>query len=141
MGFCVASTKNGFSSGYFFVPTVTCFSCIASSNAACVFGGVRLISSASTMLAKIGPGTKTNCLRPVCGSSWMISVPVMSEGIRSGVNWMRFEEMPTARATVVTSRVLASPGTPIRSAWLWQKMHWSVRSTSSCWPTITLWIS
>ena len=30
-------------------------SCIASSSAACVFGGARLISSASTTLAKIGP--------------------------------------------------------------------------------------
>ena len=26
---------------------------------------------------------------PVAGSSWMRSVPVMSDGIRSGVNWMR----------------------------------------------------
>jgi hypothetical protein len=34
---------------------VTRCSCIASSSADCVFGGVRLISSASTMLAKIGP--------------------------------------------------------------------------------------
>ena len=35
--------------------TVTWYSCIASSSAACVFGGVRLISSASMMFAKIGP--------------------------------------------------------------------------------------
>ena len=34
---------------------MTCRSCIASSSAACVLGGVRLISSASTTLAKIGP--------------------------------------------------------------------------------------
>jgi hypothetical protein len=34
---------------------VTCFSCIASSSAACVFGGVRLISSASSRPAKRGP--------------------------------------------------------------------------------------
>ena len=31
-------------------------SCIASSSAACVFGGVRLISSASTMLREDRPG-------------------------------------------------------------------------------------
>ncbi len=36
-------------------PAVTCRSCIASSSAAWVLGGVRLISSASMMLAKIGP--------------------------------------------------------------------------------------
>ena len=34
---------------------VTWYSCIASSSAACVFGGVRLISSARMMFAKIGP--------------------------------------------------------------------------------------
>ena len=35
---------------------VTCRSCIASSSAACVFGGARLISSASRRFVKIGPG-------------------------------------------------------------------------------------
>ena len=35
---------------------VTCRSCIASSSAACVFGGARLISSPSRRLAKTGPG-------------------------------------------------------------------------------------
>ena len=48
-------------------PTVTRCSCIASSMAACVFGGVRLISSASTMLAKIGPALKHQLRRPVAG--------------------------------------------------------------------------
>src|SRR5215217_4805832 len=38
--------------------TVTWYSCIASSRAACVLGGVRLISSARMMLAKIGPRMK-----------------------------------------------------------------------------------
>ena len=36
-------------------PTVTVFSCIASSNEACVFGGVRLISSDKSIWVKIGP--------------------------------------------------------------------------------------
>ena len=40
--------------------TVTCPSCIASSSADCVFGGVRLISSASSRPAITGPGWKTN---------------------------------------------------------------------------------
>ena len=39
-------------------PTVTLCSCIASSRADCVFGVARLISSASTIWAKIGPGLK-----------------------------------------------------------------------------------
>jgi hypothetical protein len=34
---------------------VTCFSCIASSSADCTLAGARLISSASSTLAKIGP--------------------------------------------------------------------------------------
>ena len=38
--------------------TVTCRSCIASSSAACVFGGVRLISSASSRPVKTGPGAE-----------------------------------------------------------------------------------
>ena len=40
---------------------------MASSSADCVLGGVRLISSASRMLAKIGPGTKVQVRRPVVG--------------------------------------------------------------------------
>ena len=58
IGFCVASTKNGRSSGYVRPAAVTWYSCIASSSAACVFGGVRLISSARRICAKIGPFTK-----------------------------------------------------------------------------------
>ena len=51
----VASTKNGCSSGWVCPPADTLFSCIASSNADCVLGVARLISSASTRLAKTGP--------------------------------------------------------------------------------------
>ena len=39
---------------------VTCRSSIASSSEACVFGGVRLISSASSRLVKTGPSRKEN---------------------------------------------------------------------------------
>jgi hypothetical protein len=42
--------------------TVTCRSSIASSSAAWVFGGVRLISSASRMLVNTGPGRNSNSL-------------------------------------------------------------------------------
>src|SRR5437588_1015644 len=112
MGFCVAKTWNGSSSLKVFPCTVTRCSCIASSSADCVLGGVRLISSASTMLLKIGPGANTIWRRPVAVSSWMMSVPVMSDGIRSGVNWMRVNFRSSTLASVATSSVLARPGTP-----------------------------
>ena len=40
----------------------------------------------------------------------MMSVPVMSEGIRSGVNWMRWNSRPSVCAMVRTSSVFAVPG-------------------------------
>jgi hypothetical protein len=43
-------------------------SCIASSRAAWVFGGVRLISSASRTLVKTGPGRKARSCREVAWS-------------------------------------------------------------------------
>ena len=58
------------------------------------------------------PGANTMPRRPVLGSSWMMSVPVMSEGIRSGVNWMRLNESSSTCASVAISSVLARPGTP-----------------------------
>ncbi len=39
-------------------------------------------------------------------------MPVMSEGIMSGVNWIRRNDRLRILATVLTSSVLASPGTP-----------------------------
>ncbi len=54
-----------------------------------------MISSASSTFEKIGPGTKVQVRRPVPGSSSMMSVPVMSDGIRSGVNWMRRNSRPS----------------------------------------------
>ena len=46
-----------------------------------------------------------------------MSVPVMSIGIRSGVNWMRLNFSDIVSASLLTSSVLARPGTPISSAW------------------------
>ena len=65
------------------VPLVTVRSCMASSSADWVLGVARLISSASTRLAKIGPGWKRRVLAP-CSSVSMIMLPTMSAGIRSG---------------------------------------------------------
>ena len=42
----------------------------------------------------------------------MMSVPVISEGIRSGVNWMRLNTRPSVCAMVLTISVLAVPGQP-----------------------------
>ena len=41
----------------------------------------------------------------------------MSAGIRSGVNWMRFQSRPSTMPSVSTSLVLARPGTPISRPW------------------------
>ncbi len=109
---------------------------MASSNAAWVFGGVRLISSARIMLAKTGPLLKTSW-RPSAVSS-RISVPVMSEGMRSGVNWMRWKLRSKTSATVFTSSVLARPGAPVIRQWPPASRVMSIWSTTSCWPTMTL---
>ncbi len=59
-GFWVASTKKGYGSGVAVPSMDTCPSFIASSSADCVRGLARLISSASSTFAKIGPRRKTN---------------------------------------------------------------------------------
>ena len=60
MGFWVAATRNGSGSGRGVPSTETCRSSIASSRAAWVLGGVRLISSASSRLVKTGPSRNWN---------------------------------------------------------------------------------
>ena len=90
------------------------------------------------MLAKIGPFTKRKTRRPVVRSSSMTSVPVMSVGMRSGVNWIRLNLRSRASAIVCTSSVLAKPGTPTSSAWPFAKSAVSSSSTTSCWPTMRL---
>ena len=72
-------------------------------------GGVRLISSARMMFEKIGPGTNRNARRPASGSSRTL-VPVMSEGIRSGVNWIRLKPTSRIRAIELTIKRLGQPG-------------------------------
>ncbi len=55
IGFCVARTMNGSGRSRVTPSTVTRCSSIASRRADCVFGVARLISSASTIWAEIGP--------------------------------------------------------------------------------------
>ena len=112
MGFCVASTKNGSASACRTRPTVTCRSCIASNSAACVFGGVRLISSARITLANSGPSRKRNSRDPVravlldhVGAG---DVGGHEVGRELDAAELRF----SARLRVLIISVLASPGTP-----------------------------
>ena len=107
IGFCVAITMKGVPSVCVSVSTVTCRSSMHSSSADWVFGEARLISSPSTMLAKIAPGL--NSKSPV---SWLKTLtPVTSVGRRSGVNWIRRNEQSIDRAIDFASIVLPTPGT------------------------------
>ena len=74
-------------------------------------------------------------LPPALSSS--TSVPRMSDGIRSGVNWMRRASSPSTVPMVSTSLVLARPGTPISSAWPPQSTVIRACSTTLSWPKIT----
>ena len=77
-----------------------------SSSALCVFGVARLISSASTTWAKIGPGRNSNSV-----VFWLkIERPVTSDGSRSGVNWMRRKMQPMLWLSALASIVLPTPG-------------------------------
>ena len=60
IGFCVANTVKASGSAWDVPSTVTRRSCIASSSAAWVLAGARLISSPSTRSPKSGPGRKLN---------------------------------------------------------------------------------
>jgi len=80
---------------------------MASSRLDCVLGVVRLISSASTMLVKSGPGLKTNSL--FSGSQML--TPMTSDGNMSEVNCIRWKAAPMDLASAAASVVLPTPGT------------------------------
>src|SRR2546428_438249 len=88
------------------------------------------------MFANTGPRTNRKARLPVLWSSSMISVPVMSEGMRSGVNWMRENFRSSVCATVCTIRVLARPGTPNSRAWPPENTAVRMPSSTSRWPTM-----
>jgi len=117
--------------------TVTCCSCIACNSADCVRGLARLISSAIKSCAKTGPEMKRKLRLPVWLSS-STSVPRMSDGMRSGVNWMRRASSPSTVPIVSTSFVFASPGTPSKSAWPPERIVTSACSTTVSWPNMTV---
>ena len=68
-------------------------------------------------------------------------VPVMSDGIRSGVNWIRLKLTSRILAIELTIKVLASPGTPTKSTWPRVKIAAKISSTTSRWPMMTLFSS
>ena len=63
-------------------------------------------------------------------------MPVMSLGIRSGVNWIRLKSSDSDCASEWTISVLARPGTPSRMQWPRAKTAIRSWSTTSSWPTI-----
>ena len=125
---------NGAGSGCGLPSTLTCRSSIASSSADWVFGGVRLISSASSRLVKTGPWRKVKSLVRASKTS----EPVRSPGIRSGVNCTRLVSMSSAAARLRTSSVLATPGTPSSRMWPRQSRATSRPATAASWPTTAL---
>ena len=134
IGFAVASTWNGALSTYVVPSTETCFSCIASSRAACVLGGVRLISSASSRFVNTGPGRNVK--------SWVRwsyrNEPVTSAGSRSGVNWRRRNPIPSACANERAVNVLPRPGRSSSSTCPPARMPASTSSRASRLPTTTV---
>ena len=61
--------------------------------------------------------------------------PVTSEGVRSGVNWMRRKESPSAAASARTSVVFPTPGTSSISTCPPHSSAVRIRSTASPLPT------
>ena len=116
---------------------MTCCSCIASSRAACVLGGVRLISSARMMLAKTGPARNLNAAlaRRLVLLNHFRAGDV--RGHQVGRELDAAELSFSERASVLTISVLASPGTPSSRQCPWAKMAISSCSITSSWPTIT----
>ena len=107
-------------------------SCIASSSAAWVFGGVRLISSASSSSVNSGP------LVSVKAFVWKLNrfVPIRSPGIRSGVNCTRLKSSLTHAENARASRVLPVPGGPSKRMCPSEIRATIIRWMASSWPTI-----
>ncbi len=68
------------------------------------------------MFENTGPLRNSNLDGPPCADSSITTVPMMSAGIRSGVNWMRENSSANDSASVRTSIVLPRPGTPSSKA-------------------------
>ena len=64
-----------------------------------------------------------------------VFVPVMSDGMRSGVNWMRLYFQRNVAASALTMSVFARPGTPWRRAWPGSPIRFSPKTAAGAWPT------
>src|SRR5262245_10298716 len=122
---------NGRGSGYVEWSSDTCASFMASSRLDCVFGVVRLISSARMMLVNSGPGLNTNSL--VFGSH--TETPSTSDGSMSEVNWIRWNSAPIERASAAASVVLPTPGTSSMSRWPRARSPTTAKRTEPLFPT------
>ena len=98
--------------------------------------GVRLISSASTTFAKSGPASKRKGCALVSGSMCRSSVPVMSVGIRSGVNWILLKDRSIVFATGGSS-ASCEAGDADEQAVGDQDRHAGDGIGTSSWPTMT----
>ena len=67
------------------------------------------------MFVKTGPSTNRKLRRP-CSSSSSTFVPVMSEGIRSGVNWMRLKPRSRIRGQRADHQRLRQPRHALQQA-------------------------
>ena len=65
----------------------------------------------------------------------------MSAGSRSGVNWMRRAEQPSAVANAFTSVVFATPGTPSSSTWPRASSETIIISSARAEPMYVFWTS
>src|ERR671937_1172728 len=70
-----------------------------------------------------------------------MTCPVTSDGIRSGVNCTRRKSRSSAWASVLTSSVLATPGTPSSSTWPRTSSAATSPETAPSCPTTALAIS
>src|ERR1035441_7493417 len=131
IGFWVATTRNRPPRGIRWPSLVTWRSSIASRSAAWVLAGARLISSASSVSVKIGPGRNSKV--PLSGRYTL--VPMMSEGSRSGVNCTLLKPASIDAARQRATRVLAVPGTPASSTCPRQRTASSSPSITCCCPT------
>jgi hypothetical protein len=89
-----------------------------------------LISSARTTFANSGPGR--NSKRRSLGSK--IETPMMSDGKRSDVNWMRAKRPPATRARAEARVVFPTPGTSSRRRWPRARSVVRARRTTSGFP-------
>ena len=87
------------------------------------------------MLVKTGPLEKVKCRFP-CSSSLSKVVPVISVGIKSGVNCTRVKSRDMVSARLLIISVFANPGTPSITTCPLAKNAVRIWPMTSTWPTM-----